>query len=212
MKAAAVAIGLFLLTQLASASLIPMLSSVTGTPGDYLFTYTAVLSVDEMLNPGSTTATSDACPAPGGGNIDCNPAGTFLTLYDFNGYDGTNSAPTDWTLTTQLTGVTPSAINGADIDLPGVTNLTWMYTGPVVQGDGLTTTYTFTAGSVYGLTNPDGNYSAQLTKTADGSTDQITGPVSVPMAPVPEPGTLFAMGGGLGVLGLLRRRAPQRRP
>jgi hypothetical protein len=87
-----------------------------------------------------------------------------------------------------------------------------MYTGPVVQGDGLTTTYTFTAGSVYGLTNPDGNYSAQLTKTADGSTDQITGPVSVPMAPVPEPGTLFAMGGGLGVLGLLRRRAPQRRP
>ena len=198
--------GLALMASAAWASLIPSLSSLTPAGSDFVYTYTAHLSVDEALNPTATNGVT--CPAPGA-PVQCNPTGTFLTIYDFAGFTGTATAPAGWTLTTSNTGLTPSSIVGGSIDSPGVLNLTFTYTGGNVQGPG---DFIFTANSIFGTTNNNGNFAAQLTKSdlanpgSNGLTDQNAGPLPTPAATVPEPASALLIGGGLLLAGCLARR------
>lgn len=191
------------------ASLIPSLSSVTPSGSNFVYNYNAVLSTDERLDPAATNGTT--CPAVGS-PVSCVPPGTFLTLYDFAGYTGASTAPANWTLTSQNIGITPSTVNGATFDDPNVVNLTFKYNGPVIQGPG---SFAFSATSIYGVQNKNGNFTSQLTKSdlvtnpaTNGQTDQITGPLSVPtsISKTPEPASMFMMGSGLLGLGFLVRR------
>ncbi len=213
MKFASRLICLSLFAGSAWASLIPSLSTVTPVGSNFLYTYNASLSSDESLNPPPTFGVT--CPAPGPA-VQCNPGGTFLTIYDFAGFiPGTQGAPANWTLVTNNLGTTPSTISSAAVDNPSVVNLTFYYTGAPVQGAGQM--FQFYAQSTLGTQNPNGNFSSQLTKSdlvnnpsTNGLTDQIVGPVSVPGSPVtsntPEPASMFMMGGGLLGLGFMIRR------
>ncbi len=84
------------------------------------------------LDPGNPTGTGpfdytyNAAIAAGDNII----TGNFFRIYDFRGYDGVNSAPVDWTLTTALSNPTPPPeVILSYGDDPTLINLTWTYTG-----------------------------------------------------------------------------------
>ncbi len=155
--------------------------------------------MDEGLYP-YQTYTPATCPGPGTSLTLCNPPGTFMTIYDFAGFNGFTSAPPNWTVTTAATGTTPSTIVGTAVDDPGIINVTFNYGqfAPNVQGPA---TFAFSIGSTIRTSTSKGSFSFQVTK-ADGSpssglTDQGTGSTSVPSlggtAP-PEPASMMLLG------------------
>jgi hypothetical protein len=120
-----------------------------------------------------------------------------------------SALPPNWTATTQLTGLTPSSINGSSIDDPALVNVTFSYSGPIILGD--TTISEFQIISTQEAQSI-GNFSSQATKnTSDqaGLTDQAVGPVTVPAAIVPEPAALLLVAGGLVGLTLARGHRPR---
>ena len=135
---------------LANASIITSFVSVTGGP-TYTWTYDATLSPDERLDPAATASAvcaGGALCSPGG----LTPAsGTFFTIYDFNGYGGSVTAPASWTAFTQLVGVTPSLL--LPVDSATVINISFFYNGPVLTtstigtGVGNLGTFTITSNS-----------------------------------------------------------------
>ncbi len=193
---------------LANASLIPTLSSEAPTGPNFAFTYTANVTPDERLDPTATNGVT--CPGAGNTLVQCNPAGTFFTIYDIPGFVSAFASASGWTLSEQTIGVTPSTINGSSFDSPSLMNVTFAYTGPVVAGP---TSFTgFQIVSSNSGVNNSGHFTSQSTNnigSAAGTTAQLSGSVAVPGSTVPEPKSLVMI--GLGVVAIMLGGARRRR-
>ena len=208
-KTAVLLAAVFALAALANASIIPTLSSETPMGPDFAFNYSTTLTIDERLDPAATNGVT--CPGAGNTLVQCNPQGTFFTVYDIPGFVSAAVSTPGWSVSNQLTGITPSNINGSAFDSPTLSNVTFMYTGPVVSGAASFTGFQIVS-SDSGV-NITGHFTSQATNNvgaAAGTTDQITGSVAIPAAPTtttPEPDSLVFMGvGAAGILlGSLRR-------
>jgi hypothetical protein len=209
-KTAVLLAAIFALAVLANASLIPTLSSETAMGGDWAFNYSTSVTLDERLDPSATNGVT--CPGPGNTLVQCNPQGTFFTVYDIPGFVSAAVTTPGWTVSEQLTGITPSTINGAAFDSASLMNVTYMYTGPVVSGPSTFTGFQIVSSD--SSVNVTGHFTSQATNNvggAAGTTDQVSGSVAIPAAPAtttPEPDSLVFMGvGAAGILLGLRRRA-----
>jgi hypothetical protein len=157
----------------------------------YRFTYAIVLPTDAVLRPGD-----------------------YFTIYDFDGFvpgsQMANGSPysADWTFSASNTGPTPTGV--APDDNPGITNLSWKYTGAEINIDASVGLGNFWALSLYPDTT-DSWFTAS-TGTSSGVSDHNITPtvVPVPKAPgppppgVPEPATLALAGLGLPLAGAAR--------
>ena len=192
---------------LANASLIPSLSTETASGSNFAFNYSASVTTDERLDPAATDGVT--CPGPGNTLVQCNPAGTFFTIYDIPGFVSAGTTSAGWSVSTQALGITPSSINATTFDSAMLMNVTFMYTGPVVPGPD---TFTgFQVVSSDGGVNLDGHFSSQATKNTgpdSGVSAQLVSSVAIPMSTVPEPGSfiLWASGLLLTMAGLYRRK------
>lgn len=160
---------------------------VTGSGPDFTWNYEISVSSLEELVAGSLTT------------------GSYFTIYDFADYvPGSIVAPTGWTDSVQLTGITPST--QAPTDSGTVENLTFYYTGATNTPTGEVTGFSAesTLGSVAGNS---GNFTYQASKTpiAGGGIDQGIGVIEVPTA-TPEPVTTGLIGLALVGMAVARRK------
>ncbi len=198
------------------ASVIPVLVSGPAPSGsNYVYSYSADLQQDERLDSNATNGAT--CPSSSGSLVQCNPAGTFFTIYDVQGFVKATASASGWFPTMMLTGVTPSTILGSSFDDQNIMNVTFFYIGPVVHsGDSIFGIPGFEiASSIDGTI--EGSFSSQATSdvgSSSGLTDQSVGGVEVPGTNsgslggvVPEPATFYLFAGsGLILLGLRRFR------
>jgi hypothetical protein len=141
---------------------------------------------------------------------------SFFTIYDFVGLDTVISAPTDWTFSIQLLGITPSLVSVPDN--PDIENITFQYNGPQVNGPQPLGDFVISSADAAEST---GNYAYQtgtssgigVVNTTFGSVDQGSGSLAVPTAtPEPKLGLLMALGAGLLGLAARRRKFTTRTP
>ena len=135
---------------------------------------------------------------------------TYGTIYDVVGFVNAvlNPMTSPFTVTSSLLGRTPIGI--APTDSASITNVTVTYTGPTLTTDmsfPLVLVVTSTASGQNNL----GQYSGQDIKNAGGAVNTVStnfGFITVPASAVPEPGSIYAFAGGIGLLliGRIRRR------
>jgi hypothetical protein len=152
--------------------------------GQFRFNYNYFLSASERLDPAATTGVT--CPGPNNTLVQCNPTGTFFTIYDIPNLVSV-TAPQPWSFTTQLVGVTPSTVEGQEIDNPNLVNVSFFYNGPVIPGpaDFAGFSIVTTCGGILG----NGSFTSQTTKNvafdpSSGSTLQDVGSVPSPACTV----------------------------
>ena len=185
----------------ASAALIPSLDSgpLQVAMGAYAYNYSIEITGGERLDPAATNGVT--CPGNNGALVQCSPAGTFFTIYDFAGFVSVTGLPAGWSFVTNLLGITPSAVTQQVVDNPSVVNVSFFYTGPVVNGDAIIKGFQLL--SSLNKLNATGSFSSQSTKSDSGTADQLVGSLLVPTA-IPEPASLAFI--GVGLVGLLAWR------
>jgi hypothetical protein len=189
------------------ADITPFLNNVTGSAGNWTWTYHSELSAAQELI--STGAIPGAVSGPMG--VLTTQYKDYFTIYDFAGFiPGSATAPANWVFQSMNVGSRPGSV--LPTDNPYIPNLTWYYTGSKVTGpveisNGLGL---FTAKSIYGEQTL-GSFAADATKhdpinlKIDGMVQQTVGSVTVPT--VPEPSTFVLLGAGLIGAVAMRRRA-----
>jgi len=206
---------MFAMAALANASLIPVLSSELPSGSNFAFNYTANVTADERLDPTATNGVT--CPGAGNTLVQCNPAGTFFTIYDIPGFISAFTTASGWTVSEQNTGATPSTINGSSFDSPALTNVTFAYTGSVVAGPATVTGFQIVSSD--SGQNTSGHFTSQSTNnlgSSAGTSAQLSSSVAVPGSsagvpgdPAPEPRSLVMI--GLGVMAVLLGGARRRK-
>jgi hypothetical protein len=169
----------------ARASFVLDFQSVTGG-GPFSFTYNADF--------GSNSGTEELV------------AGDFTTLYDIVGFVSA-TAPTGFTMSSQLIGITPAS--QSPTDSASLINVTFVYTGSTVATDHTFTNFIIvsTAGSTQrGVTSGE---DMDLKGGSLGDTTGTTVPLAV-QAGVPEPATMGFVGLSLFLLGAMRLRRKTR--
>jgi hypothetical protein len=174
------------------ADIIPLFNAATPVSGGCAFTY------DVNIADGSRVNTGD-----------------YFTIYDFNGLvSGSEVAPIDWSISEQLTGITPAGVDPSAFsgDSAGVLNITFTYTGaptlfgPTVVGGPAA----FGATSSTCITTGLGTYASNAHKNNPGKPDdntvQANGGFTVTPAAIPESSSLMLLVPGLVPLSIMLRR------
>jgi hypothetical protein len=149
----------------AYADVIPTLSSIVPSGGDFTWNYSANVTVDQRVEHDD-----------------------FFTIYDFGNFvAGSNTQPTGWMFSSALVGRTPALV--LPHDDPAILNLTWTYIGktPIIGPAAL--------GIFSVNTNTDqvgtSDFAAQATRNGgpnDGTKIANVGNIAVP---VPEMSALL---------------------
>jgi hypothetical protein len=136
-------------------------------------------------------------------------SGDFFTIYDVGGISGASnaSAPANWTITAQLTGIDPPTI--VPPDNPAILNVTFHYTGPTIMTSG--SNVDLAAGQFFVITSADnfsftGFQASQSHTQPSNVEDSVSGSITVPGSAAPEPTTFLLLGAGLTAFGFIRRR------
>ncbi len=188
------AAGILTLSSVAQAAIIPVLDSHNAVAGGYNWAYTATYSSAARMEVPVANANRD----------------TFFTIYDFQGFSGNLSdvtAPSDWEVSVNLLGRTPTGVTPPLGDDASLWNITFKYQGPFGNGNpvpvlGPQSIPGFAIKSVYNKETLT-SFTSNAIKQAPGTKSHRTilsnqGQVEAPSAVVPLPAASWM---GLTLLG-----------
>lgn len=98
----------------AKADIVPILNSVTASGGGWSWNYDAELHQSQKV-----WASQLQKPT------------SYFTIYDFEGFTGSVTTPSNWTYSVQNTGITPAGVTPTIADDPTKPNITFTYIGTV---------------------------------------------------------------------------------
>jgi hypothetical protein len=172
----------------AKADIVPILDSVAVSGGGYSWNYNAELHQSQKVWANIASA---------------NKPVSYFTIYDFEGFTGSVTTPSDWTYSVQNTGITPTGITPTEADDATKPNITFTYIGTVTLF-GPQTFGLFGIESTIGPTQKQlVSFTSRAIKNAPGTLSNNTvvsnrGDVEGPGAIVPLPAASWM---GLALLG-----------